>query len=191
MASETTELASGIYEQGNTLTVQWMPGHEEVTDSEIADTFARKAASEKSPDIESRKAMERVSASFLKRRAAEKATRQWREHILELNQGKRTFNLPKPSPNQKIGISLQTAANKVSRYFQLLSGHAMVAPFLKDKGRWTDSDRCWRCNWGKTKLETRPQRVQRIDGRDPHLVGKSRKHLGGDKWMQGRWGENP
>jgi hypothetical protein len=27
-----------------------------------------------------------------------------------------------------------------SRYFQLLSGHAMIAPFLKDRWGWTDSD---------------------------------------------------
>ena len=35
---------------------------------------------------------------------------------------------------------------------QLLSGHALIAPFLKEKWRWTDSDRCW---WRETGRQSR------------------------------------
>ena len=40
-----------------------------------------------------------------------------------------------------------------SRFFQLLSGHAMIAPFLKEKWGWTDSDRCWWCDGGRQSRE--------------------------------------
>ena len=44
---------------------------------------------------------------------------------------------------------LRAGKGVASRFFQLLSGHAMIAPFLKEKWRWTDSDRCWWCNGGR------------------------------------------
>ena len=43
----------------------------------------------------------------------------------------------------------KTRKDVAARYFQLLSGHAMIAPFLNDKWGWTDSDECWWCEDGK------------------------------------------
>ena len=43
----------------------------------------------------------------------------------------------------------RTGKGVASRYFQLLSGHAMIAPFLKDRWGWTDSDTCWWCDRGR------------------------------------------
>ena len=34
-------------------------------------------------------------------------------------------------------------------YWRLLSGHAMIAPFLRDRWGWTDTDRCWWCERGR------------------------------------------
>ena len=67
MAIDIMEPASEIDGQRNTLTVRRVLGHRGVTGNEIADTFAKKAASEKVPDKESRKTMKRTSASFFKR----------------------------------------------------------------------------------------------------------------------------
>ena len=36
-----------------------------------------------------------------------------------------------------------------SRHYQLLTGHALIAPFLKEKLKKTDSDQCWWCEAGK------------------------------------------
>ena len=33
--------------------------------------------------------------------------------------------------------------------YQLLSGHAMIAPFLKNRWGWIDSDECWWCEKGR------------------------------------------
>lgn len=39
------------------------------------------------------------------------------------------------------------------KYFQLASGHAMIAPFLKGKFGCIDSDVCWRCTRGRQSRE--------------------------------------
>ena len=41
-----------------------------------------------------------------------------------------------------------------NRYYQLLSGHAAIGPYLKDKIRKTDDDQCWWCGGGKKHLFT-------------------------------------
>ena len=58
----------------------------------------------------------------------------------------RTFRLPIPTARPGIRPQLRTAPKAIAaRYFQLLIGHAMVAPFLKKRWGWTDSGRCWWC----------------------------------------------
>ena len=36
-----------------------------------------------------------------------------------------------------------------SRYYQLLSGHAAISPYLKDKTHKAVDDKCWWCGGGK------------------------------------------
>jgi hypothetical protein len=36
-----------------------------------------------------------------------------------------------------------------SRYFKFLTGHALTAPYLKEKLKKRDSDECWWCESGK------------------------------------------
>ena len=43
-------------------------------------------------------------------------------------------------------VRREVSKRVVARFFQLLSGHAMIAPFLKDRWGWTDTDVCWWCN---------------------------------------------
>ena len=53
-----------------------------------------------------------------------------------------------------MGPVLGTAGKRVAaRYFQLLSGHAIIAPFLKDRWGWTNTDRCWWCEEGRQTRE--------------------------------------
>ena len=78
--------------------------------------------------------MERISLPFLKRKAAEKATRQWRRHILKQKRGRRTFNLPKPNSKPRITATLRTATKTIAGgFYQLLNGHVISALFLSDK----------------------------------------------------------
>ena len=49
---------------------------------------------------------------------------------------------------------LRTARKSVAaRFFQSLSGHAMIAPFLKERWGWTETDRCWWCEGGGQSRE--------------------------------------
>lgn len=98
MVIEIIGLANVLYEQENTLTVRWVPGHQGNAENEAADAYAKNAAKRRAPDKGSRLAAERIGASFLKRRAAERATCRWKEDIASRNQGKRTFRLPKSKP---------------------------------------------------------------------------------------------
>ena len=60
------------------------------------------------------------------------------------------FEVPGRGSRLRIRPLLRTTRKKVaSRYFQLLSGHAMIAPFLRDRWGWTDTDRCWWCERGR------------------------------------------
>ena len=63
MTIETIELANVLYEQGNTLTVKWVPGHGGVTGNEVADSYDREAAERRIPIKESRLASDGISAS--------------------------------------------------------------------------------------------------------------------------------
>ena len=47
----------------------------------------------------------------------------------------------------------KTRKSLASRFFQLASGHAMMAPFLKEKFGWVDSDQCWWCSGGRQTRE--------------------------------------
>ena len=66
MESEAIELASKIYAQGKTLTARWMPVHRKIIGDKMTDTFVKKRRQERTPDNESRRVIERISASFFK-----------------------------------------------------------------------------------------------------------------------------
>ena len=73
------------------------------------------------------------SLAYLRRRTTERATTAWRRDIEKRNAGKRSFRLPTARSRPGIRRLLQAANKSVAgRFFQLLSGHAVLAPFLKD-----------------------------------------------------------
>ena len=76
------------------------------------------------------------------------------EETEERNAGRRSFRLPTARSRPVIRPLLRKAPKGVAaRFFQLLSGHAMIAPFLKEKWRWTESDVCWWCEGGRQSRE--------------------------------------
>ena len=103
MAIEIIHLTSEIYEQGNTLTVRWVPGRRGVSGNEIAGVYAKEAAEEKTSDNQNQKARERISLAHLKRKAAKKAIKQRRNHILKLDRGQWAFDPQCLTPSRKSG----------------------------------------------------------------------------------------
>ena len=113
MAIRIIELAQRVVDQGNSITVRWTPAHRGVEGNEMADQAAKDAAS--LPPL--RATRRRVSLSFLRRRATERATRAWREDIEERYAGKRTFRLPtarsKPGIRPQLGRVLQGSSGQI------------------------------------------------------------------------------
>lgn len=100
--------------------------------NDAADAYAKGAAARGIPDKNSRLAAERISAAFLKRRAAEG------QHVdgkMIRQNGTRERGLSKPKSKPRIRPHLWTMPKAFAgQFYQLLSGHAMTAPFLKENG---------------------------------------------------------
>ena len=78
----------------------------------------------------------------------------WRECIIKRSSGRRPYRIPSEGMVPRIPTGLgRTERSLATRYFQLASGHAMTAPFLRDKFKWVDSDQCWWCSSGRQSRE--------------------------------------
>ena len=64
--------------------------------------------------------------------------------------GRGAYRGPDRGARPRIRAPLRRTRKAVAaRFFQLLSGHAMIAPFLKDRWGWLDSEECWWCGRGR------------------------------------------
>ena len=143
-------MARRVTDQGNSITIRWIPAHRGVVGNEMADQAARDAAS--LPPL--RGTSDRTSLAFLRRRVTERATRAWRKDIEERNSDRRAFRLPTARLRPGIRPQLRGAPKTVAtRFFQLLGGHAMIAPFLKERWGWVNTDECWWCDKGRQSRE--------------------------------------
>ena len=78
----------------------------------------------------------------------------WRDEITRRCRGRVSFPIPKEGEVPRVPPGLVRAPKEVaSRFFQLASGHAMIAPFLKEKFGWVESDSCWWCSGGRQSRE--------------------------------------
>ena len=78
--------------------------------------------------------------------ARARSTAQW---ITERTGDPRGRYRPPRGRGLKRKLSRRARKSVASRYYQLLSGHSAIGPYLRDKIRKTDDDRCWWCGGGK------------------------------------------
>ena len=195
MAVRAIEVAELLVQNGNTITIRWTLAHSGVEGNERADLAAKSAAT--LPPLRGTRG--RLSLAFLKRRITEGVCRRWIEdttaRMKGKNGGRGAFVGPDKRARPRIRAPLRkTEKGVAARFFQLLSGHAMIAPFLKDRWGWTDSDACWWCDGGrqsrdhlfkecrkwKKEIEELWNEVGRISGRREEGKGpfKSRNGFG-------------
>ena len=149
MAIRAIEVADRLVHEGNTVSIRWTPAHVGVEGNERADRAAKDAAN--LPPL--RGTQGRLSLAFLNRRTTERIVDRWNTDTrtrLESRGRRGAFTGPDRRARPRIRPLLTTTGKRVaSRYFQLLSGHAMIAPFLRDRWGWTESDSCWWCDGGR------------------------------------------
>ena len=161
----------GIYARRAQLRVSWAPGHSGIPENEIADSWAvdmaRRTERLEKGRRERREAESSVvrrgsrgggsnviSLAFLKTLARRRANAEWTEEIIRRQNGARPFRIPvegeAPGNPREPG---QVPKELASRFFQLALGHAMIAPFLRDKFGWIESDLCRWCGTGRQTRE--------------------------------------
>ena len=150
MAIHAIELAGRLTRRGNTVAIRWTPAHVGVEGNERADLAAKDAAT--LPPLGGTRG--RSSLAYMKRRTTERTNERWitdtTTRMGKKDRGRGAYAGPGRGAKPRIRTHLRKAGKSVaSRFFQLLSGHAMIAPFLKDRWGWTDSDRCWWCSGGR------------------------------------------
>ena len=95
-----------------------------------------------------------ISGSFMKAMFRRRAVDSWRESIIRGGTGRRPYRIPREGMVPRIPAALGRARKSLaSRFFQLASGHAIIAPFLKDKFDWVNSDQCWWCSCSRESRE--------------------------------------
>ena len=159
MAIKGIRLATEAIKRGAAITIRWVPGHARVPGNEVADQWASEAATREHKYRMGRGVLNlpttsQASRTSLKTVLKKKATVKWRSEVVERCKGRKAFHIPGGDRAPGIPEELRRAPKEVaSRSFQLASGHAMIAPFLKDKFGWLDSDMCWWCGGGRQSRE--------------------------------------
>jgi hypothetical protein len=109
--------------------------------------MAKRAAKEPLEYAYSRRITRTASLTYLARimtEARTKATKEWSETDTAKSKAyilRKEMGLRKNLRHEKKEVS--------SQFYQLLSGHALTAPYLKEKLRKSETDTCWWCESGK------------------------------------------
>ena len=203
--------AMKTYQQGASISISWVPGHTGVLGNEIADQWAVDAATRElrvrdgthSGLIRPTPSSTAMSRSFLRATLRRRAISSWRDEIIRRGKGRRPYRIPRVDEVPRIPTALQRVRKDLaSRFFQLASGHAMIAPFLKEKFGWVESDQCWWCSSGRQSREHlfkecrtwREQirelwnRVGEISGEAVNRTGRSGSRRGGKGFRLGSSG---
>ena len=161
MASRGIAVAREAYRRGASISVSWIPGHAGAPGNEVADQWAVDAATREMKASRVRETSQAVilpdrtvRRSFLRSALRRRAVGAWRDEIRRRGKGGRRYQIPRGDEVLGIPKALQrTNKELASRFFQLASGHAMIAPFLKEKFGWVESDSCWWCSSGRQSRE--------------------------------------
>ena len=70
-----------------------------------------------------------------------RVNKRWREEIIRRNKGEKTFMCLKEGSRPRIRRYIGNYPKGIaSRFFKMYSGHAWLAPFLRERFGWVDSD---------------------------------------------------
>jgi hypothetical protein len=125
-------LASNIYG----VMLRWVPAHQGMEENEVVDCWAKEAAQGDGEGTRSEGA--EASLAFLKRTTKEEKKRKTQEWIKEKIKGSRAYIL-----KEKEGIRKHLRSERketAARYYRLMTGYSVIAPYLKNKLKKRDSE---------------------------------------------------
>ena len=136
--------------RGNEVAIHWIPARHGVQGNETADEVAKAVAEGNHPgDAVPDELRCETSLSHLARVATENRSRTTVEWISSrTGDPQRKYKAPR-GRGLRQGLLRRTPKSIAGRCYQLLSGHAAIGPYLKDKIRKTEDDRYWWCGGGK------------------------------------------
>ena len=142
-AIATIEVCTRLLARDNEVATHWVPAHHGVPGNEEVDEFAKAAVEGAEPDSavpDECWPWREISLSHMTRVATEarsRSTAQWTtDHV-----GPQRKYRSSRGKGVKRGSLRRVQKSIVSRYYQLLSGHAAIGPYLKDRVRKADDDR--------------------------------------------------
>ena len=135
----------------NEVAVRWVPEHQGIEGNERANELAKAAAEGESPaNAVSDECRWEADLSCMARAAAKAKARTTAQRASDRVSLERKYR-PPPGKGLRRRQPRRTCKSVAGRYFQLLSGHAAIGPYLKDKIKKTDSDECWWCGGGSSR----------------------------------------
>ena len=142
------EVCARITANDNSVTIRWVPAHSGATGNEVADQYAKSAATGEDPveAIPEGYAVE-TSLSHMTGVATEARSRETREWITAHVRPERRY-MPPPGRGLRRSPLRRARKTLAGRYYQLLSGHADTGTHRKRFGR-TDTADCWWCMSGE------------------------------------------
>ena len=136
------------------VTIRWVPAHHAIQGNETADAMAKIAAEGVHPEynVPDHYRWE-TSLAHMSRVASEKRSQMTNDWMRDrFGNPARKYQPPKGKGVRR-KLLRQIPKSIASRYYQLLSGHAAIEPYLKDRIKKTKDDKCWWC--GGRKRQTR------------------------------------
>lgn len=142
-AAAAIEVCTRVLARANEVAVRWVPAHQGIPGNERADEHARAAAEGGEPREVPDEYRWGAGLSHMTRVATEARFRPAAQWFEDHAGPRRKYN---PSKGKGLRRKLLRAPKPVaSRYYQPLSGHAAIGPYLRDKIHKAVDDECWWC----------------------------------------------
>jgi hypothetical protein len=90
-----------------------------------------------------------ASKTWLKRKASERKSEEAEQWVRPRVARNRAYIAPKKRKFELRPEIRHIPKPLASRYYQLMSGHALIGPYMKEKLKKADSDECWWCDTGQ------------------------------------------
>ena len=153
LAVASIEVCTRILARDNEVSIHWNPAHHGVLGNEKADEYTKVAVRGESQRGAAHMVPDQyrweTSLSHMSRVATKAWSRAATRWMADRFGDLRRRYQPPSGRGLRRRLLRGVPKSIASRYYQLLSGHAAIGPYLKDRIHKATDDRCWWCGGGK------------------------------------------